>query len=266
MAVSQGNGMTIDVVGGGSVPVPWEPPRWQRLSTRARLATAATVALALLTPITGLQPLSLLQGAGDDAAISSATPLTTEEEASIAQQIEAAELYFHPRPDGSFAVVNPDAGISATLSEGELTVRGLEAARDVTLRTTGFGRPGHLTPLDAAAPAATDVTATVAHGPVVEWFRNREGGLEQGWTIPERPAGHGRLALDLGVGGAAVEVLGTRSAQFVHGASVLAYDGLAVHDAAGTSASRPVSGRPATGSGCSLTTQVRRTPSSSTRC
>ena len=114
----------------------------------------------------------------------------------------------------------------------------------MTLRTTGFGRPGHLTPLDAAAPAATDVTATVAHGPVVEWFRNREGGLEQGWTIPERPAGHGRLALDLGVGGAAVEVLGTRSAQFVHGASVLAYDGLAVHDAAGTEPPGPFPGDP----------------------
>ena len=60
------------------------------------------------------------------------------------------------------------------------------------------------------------------------------GGLEQGWTIPERPAGSGRLALDLGVGGAAVEVVGAKSAQFVQGASVLSYDGLAVHDAAGT--------------------------------
>ena len=233
MALSRGNSMAIGVVGGGSVAVPWTPPRWHRQSVRLRIATAAAVGVALLTPITGIQPWSIL-GAGDGPAASTTDTLTAADEASIASQIEAAELYFHPRPDGSFAVVNADAGISATLSEGALAVRGLEAARDVTLSTTGFGRPGHLVPLATAVPAATDLTATVAHGPVTEWFRNREGGLEQGWTIPQRPAGPGGLVLDLGVSGAAVEVIGSRSAQFVQGDSVLSYNGLAVHDAAGT--------------------------------
>ena len=233
MAVSRGMRMTIGVVGGGSLPVTLTPPRWHRQSARVRIATAAAVGLALLAPITGLQPWSLI-GSGDGPASSATSPLTAADEASIAQQIEAAELYFHPRGNGSFAVLNPDAGLSATLSGGDLAVRGVDAARDVTLSTTGFGRPGHLVALDTAVPTATDVTATVAHGPVVEWFRNREGGLEQGWTIPERPAGSGRLALDLGVRGAAVDVVGAKAAQFVQGASVLSYDGLAVHDAAGT--------------------------------
>src|SRR6185295_647122 len=48
---------------------------------------------------------------------------------------------------------------------------------------TGYGPLGHVRPLAAASPRADKQRVEYRRGPVTEWYENRPGGLEQGFTI-----------------------------------------------------------------------------------
>ncbi|HET7691410.1 MAG TPA: hypothetical protein VFK41_13580 [Nocardioidaceae bacterium] len=227
MTIGQGTIMRLGVFNAASLGISVGTDK----RARARSAVGVVVA-ALVVSVLGALPQAVERLSLPDPGEAS---LSAEEQASIEAQIQAAQLSFRPAADGSYLVANADAGITARLSADGLAVRSLDARGRVVLETAAFGRPGTLVNVPEAAPAATDTTATVQRGGLVEWFRNRDGGLEQGWTLPTRPRGEGALVLDLGVRGASVEVAGRRSARFVlPGGSALSYDGLAVHDAQGT--------------------------------
>jgi len=53
---------------------------------------------------------------------------------------------------------------------------------------TGFGYEGDVRPLPSAEPVAEKGRVEYRRGPVTEWYENRPGGLEQGFTIAERRA------------------------------------------------------------------------------
>ncbi|RNL80278.1 hypothetical protein, partial [Nocardioides marmorisolisilvae] len=155
--------------------------------------------------------------------------------ATTAKHPKAAAERF--RTDGeNLHVTNRAAGIAATVARnGALSVTaGSKAA--VTLRTTSLSRPGHVVPLTAtAAPLATDSTATITRGAAIEWFQNRAGGLQQGWTISNRPAGTGSLSLGLAIKGAVTTVTGKDALNLQpRTGSSISYANLLVRDSRGT--------------------------------
>ncbi len=228
MSVYQEKQMAWGIANGGStVGSAWAPGR-RRAAARSRSAISTLAALTLLASLTSLLP-NLAERLTPPADSSTAA------DTSFVDQLTAAPYNFVTRPDGSLAANNHLAGLTATLDDDQLALRHLDTKALVTLDTVAFGRTSGVTELADAAPSSTDLTATIAYGPIIEWLRNEPGALEQGWTVPERPAGTGRLALDLSVAGASVDVLSNVSARFsLSGGAGISYDGLKVHDAAGT--------------------------------
>src|SRR5207344_3193025 len=64
-------------------------------------------------------------------------------------------------------------------------------------RTARWGRPGRLgaLPPAPAEPEAQGARVTRARPGLTEWYENGEAGLEQGFTVTERPRGDGVLCV-----------------------------------------------------------------------
>jgi hypothetical protein len=73
----------------------------------------------------------------------------------------------------------------------------------LSLALTGYGYEDELRALPAAEPVALNDRVEYRRGPVTEWYVNRPGGLEQGFTIME-PAtrGSGPMVLAMSAAGA----------------------------------------------------------------
>ncbi len=102
---------------------------------------------------------------------------------------------------------------------------------------TGFGYEGAVRPLPVAEPVAERGRVEYRRGPVTEWYQNRPGGLEQGFTIAEPPTRRDeRLVLAMAVeGGLRVRVEDAHAASFQDSAGRrrVRYAGLAAWDADG---------------------------------
>lgn len=122
---------------------------------------------------------------------------------------------FHQVDSTTFSFANKAAGLTGAVDSNGLSVRTSAAAPVVSLRSTSLGRGATTTALTGSAPVATDETATLRHGQVVEWFQNRDRAVEQGWTIPQRPAGTGDLTLDLAITGGTVALAGAHALSIV---------------------------------------------------
>ena len=105
----------------------------------------------------------------------------------------------------------------------------------LSLELDSWGRPGALVPVEAAEPVARGRRVEYRRGALTEWYVNSERGLEQGFTIEERPAGEGHLKIVLAIGGGPTAQLepGCRSALFTDRVTgrVLHYSGLRAWDA-----------------------------------
>ncbi len=112
-----------------------------------------------------------------------------------------------------------------------------EARWRLELGTSSFGREGDARPLGAATVQVEGDRAELDHGPIKEWFVNDERGLEQGWTIAEKPRGVAPLWIGLAIGGdLSLRVdEAKRSGVFVDGNGDvrLRYTGLVAFDATG---------------------------------
>ncbi|HEY2955396.1 MAG TPA: FG-GAP-like repeat-containing protein [Candidatus Eisenbacteria bacterium] len=107
-----------------------------------------------------------------------------------------------------------------------------------TWQTTAWGRSGRMRALTVAAPEARGSRVEYRRGGMVEWYENLPGGLEQGFTIADRPAGEGRVRVEgkvsdrlrarASAGGDAVSFFADHA-----GAPVLRYGSLAAFDALG---------------------------------
>ena len=167
--------------------------------------------------------------------------------ATLAQAGIAAGEY-QPVPAGdALEATNRAQGFHAHFGHEGVSV-GTRGGARVRLALHSWGREGASISASEVAPEIGDCQAggaTDALGAclrrvqyrrtgVIEWWENRREGLEQGFTIDERPEGSGALILDLEVQGAAVEV-GDAEARFVaDDGAELQYSNLIAIDGEGT--------------------------------
>ena len=141
-----------------------------------------------------------------------------------------------------------EQNLNAWFGEEGVTVRPTTPAKDarawrleLSFKAYGYGRQLHAAPPVVARRVEGVRIEYVRGGGVVEWYENRAEGIEQGFTIDERPAGAGGaggpLRLSLAVsgglrprafdGGQTIELFDAR------GAGVLSYGELSAVDARG---------------------------------
>ena len=105
------------------------------------------------------------------------------------------------------AVPGETPGLKTSLSAAGLSVspqRG--AAWKWNVQLDSFGRQGKVSPLSAPKISLSGGRTQYSYAPFTEWFRTTGVGLEQGFTIPQKPSGSGQLVLhmqlDTGLSGA----------------------------------------------------------------
>ena len=163
---------------------------------------------------------------------SSPTPLLAAETASYDFHTAASATA------GSITAVNPAQGFESVLSPDGVVVRADGAGWELGLSLTGLGRGELLAAVEPAAVSAQGTRAELTRAHLVEWYHNDERGLEQGFTIEERPPGEGPLVLEMAVSGGLLALLepdGQSVALLPPGGSlaVLSYSKLVVEDRAG---------------------------------
>lgn len=145
---------------------------------------------------------------------------------SIRAQLKTLEYEFTSADDGSSSAPNRAQGLRARVSANGLEVwpRGLDSETSdwsVRLRTLGLGRGEDLSPVNLQGQSADGARVELDFGPMTEWFVNGERGIEQGWTLDERPAGEAGVPLHIELAFESDLALriddGRRSATFVNG-------------------------------------------------
>ncbi len=116
----------------------------------------------------------------------------------------------------------------ARVVDRENEERGLTHLRTVAV---GRGEPKRVADGEVTADGAR---VEIRRAGLVETFENTELGLEQSWTLTERPVGEGSLTIDVAVGGTIARVEGDGATVMTAGGRRLEYGGLAAWDAAGT--------------------------------
>ncbi len=105
-------------------------------------------------------------------------------------------------------------------------------------QTQRFGREGNWRTVESGEPAAAGARVSYESAGLTEWYINRADGLEQGWTVRERPAGDGPLRIEGALAGGlravcseagdAIDFFDDNDVHLLH------YAGLKVWDTAGT--------------------------------
>ena len=108
----------------------------------------------------------------------------------------------------------------------------------VELELVGWGRDGTLVPASPATLQSVENRFEYQRGELVEWYRNDENGLEQGFILSTPPSlGEGKLQLDLMISGNLLPQLDgsgtTINFQNGNNEAVLSYSGLAAVDTSG---------------------------------
>jgi alpha-tubulin suppressor-like RCC1 family protein len=103
----------------------------------------------------------------------------------------------------------------------------------LALRWSGVGRGEALEPVGPGEVAHERERVEIRREGLVEWFVNSEQGLEQGFTLAERPAGEGKLALEIALEGAEASASGDGLRFATAPGRELAYAKLVVADATG---------------------------------
>jgi hypothetical protein len=103
----------------------------------------------------------------------------------------------------------------------------------LTLSLAGVGREAALGPAEPGVLSSQDARVEIRRGALLEWYENSARGLEQGFTLAERPAGAGPLALELAVTGADASLRGDAVLFATTSGRTLQYAALRATDAAG---------------------------------
>lgn len=111
------------------------------------------------------------------------------------------------------------------------TARG--SLRLVELRLAGLGRGDATEPVGPGEVSHRESRVEIRRPGLVEWFENSPAGLEQGFTLEDRPAGVGPLRLDLAVTGARARNRGDEVVLVTSAGRRLSYGKLVVVDASG---------------------------------
>ncbi len=157
-----------------------------------------------------------------------AAPLALQTAVSSAVGARSSR-YAAVRQNGS--LVSSGGGLSTTFTKSGPTVRVGGSALGMSFAGIGYG--AQLTRPGTVAPTAAHNEVSYRHAGVTEWYRNGPLGLEQGFTLQQRPAGNaasGPLTIALSTSGAALSQHG--SSIRIAGTSA-SYSGLTAFDAAG---------------------------------
>ena len=110
------------------------------------------------------------------------------------------------------------------------------AASDLLgLSLVGLGRGDRMAAIPPGEVVHAAARIEILRPGLVEWYVNSPAGLEQGFTLAERPAGSGEIALELAVAHARASLRGDRVVLATSAGRSLEYGKLAVFDAAGAS-------------------------------
>ncbi len=102
------------------------------------------------------------------------------------------------RSNAGYEAANAHHNLNASFTRAGVTFRSDGDTWTVALKGWGYG--SNLRPASAASPAAKANRVEYARGPMTEWYENGPLGLEQGFTLNQRPAGsRGKANSDLTV-------------------------------------------------------------------
>jgi hypothetical protein len=141
---------------------------------------------------------------------------------TVQRKLENSDYRFQQSAQG-FETGNRDHNLLARFqgSEVHLTARTADDIKGPVLFTRDYERVGWTTPLSNGAPVlgACDGSGRTderdqclrrleyqPRSDLVEWWLNTREGLEQGWTLTQKPAGEGHLTIGIAVTGAGVKV------------------------------------------------------------
>jgi hypothetical protein len=181
--------------------------------------------------VTVATPQSALDSGGDWSAV----PLAAR--GVISRGIGADDARFFARRAASGALVldNQSQHLRGVVLDGRLTLSG-ERGLDVGLSSPAIGRGGALATVPRFRAASPERNRVTLAAPLVsEWLASGPAGVEQGFTLAQRPAGRGPLTISQSLSGdAAARVdAGRQSATFTSSRGSLRYGGLLVTDATG---------------------------------
>src|SRR5262245_6513781 len=155
---------------------------------------------------------------------------------SSAQQHLAAREYWASETRDGLQAPNRRHDLRTFFETTGLRVHGRSDAASaplLELRLAGVGRGDALAPLAPGELSAREGRVEIRRAGLVEWFENSASGLEQGFTLAERPDGAGTLVLELSVRGARADLRGDQVALASASGRELSYGKLAVADASG---------------------------------
>ncbi len=175
--------------------------------------------------------------------------LSTTNMASLPQEAQYAVSESLGRDDPSYAMAASGDGYTlgnatnqyvGSIDAGGLRVASGSDTWSLTVRGIGYG--DSLQMLGDAQTTSTGNRVEFDYGGITQWFVNGPFGLQQGFTLAQRPsgsAGGGPLTVDLALGGdlTATADAGGRSVTLARadGSSALSYGGLIAYDATGKS-------------------------------
>ncbi len=108
-----------------------------------------------------------------------------------------------------------------------------DAPELLSLSLTGIGRRDALAVIEPGEVTSSGARVEIRREGLVEWYLNSASGLEQGFTLAERPAGDGPLVLELALRGATATQGGEALSLVSASGRRLHYGGLVAVDAAG---------------------------------
>ncbi len=145
-----------------------------------------------------------LVGTADTSVPDATASLATSEDwqAEVTSRLEQQE-YFVSRHGDALQAPNRAHNLRTSFRSGGIDVvpRDAQASEAATWqfgwRTSKWGREGQLAAVSASSdePRAEGARVTYAHDGLDEWYENKKEGLEQGFTVHERPAGDGELLI-----------------------------------------------------------------------
>jgi hypothetical protein len=230
-----GRGGIVDVQQGGALASTGGLDQRTRLGAMllvaAALACIAALALARLPDAGAPSIAAATSRQAPQSRLATALPIGLA--ASASASIGASEQSFRAVRDGG-ALLMSGGGIHSRFTAAGLNVRVTQGTLSLSLASVGRGR--QLEPVAAVAPSAAASQVLYRHGSTSESYRNGPYGLEQGFSVPQRPRGaSGPLVLALALGGSlTAEQAGSQILfRARSGATALRYGELKVLDAAG---------------------------------
>ncbi len=197
----------------------------ERRGGRALCLTSAAAILCFAVPAPTAPP---TRPASHATATSDSPSLQADVERTISdREYEATET------DAGLQAPNRAHGLRTYFESGGVRVVDREdgASELAHLRTISIGRGAASRELAEGEVRSEGSRVEIRRGGLVEWYENSEGGLEQGWTLAERPEGEGPLEVEVELGASKVTVDGDRAVIEAPGGRRLEYGGLAVWDA-----------------------------------